>query len=315
MNQSIKRSRAMAAVFFALYSGLAAYAQEITIAGGGGAKQGSTYSAVLGELATACADTVAIKEQQTSGGPQNLELLKGNKVAAAIVQTDILFAAKLDNATSVANIKTVVALHPEPVHLIVRSDAKTEGGITLLGKNIGGDTVVFKNAEDLKSRPVGAVGGSVISARILSDQLRYGWQVTEYAKTTDLLAALQAHKIDAAIIVAGAPSAAVSGINGQQFKLLPIRGNSDTAVVYNPAKVQYQNLNSGRAVDTLSEQALLVTRTWRSDEMLNKFAALRACFAKKMPSIQDQQGTHPAWQSIDANEHGKWIWYDLAKTK
>lgn len=291
-----------------------ASAQALTVAGGGGIKQGSTYSAILGELATACADDgIQLSEVQTSGGPQNLELLKGNKVAAAIVQTDILFAAKLDNATSVANIKTVVALHPEPIHLVVRADAKTEGGVTVFGKNIGGDTIVFKNAEDLKGRPVGAVGGSVISARILGEQLRYGWQITEYAKTTDLLQALSAHKIDAAIIVAGAPSAAVAQINGHQFKLLPIRGNSDTAAVYNPAKIQYPNLNGGRAVDTLSEQALLVTRTWKSDDMLKKLGAVRACFNKQLPNIQDRQGTHPAWQDMDATQQGKWVWYDLPK--
>lgn len=311
-----KRNRAMALVFAALYGfGLAVSAQTLSVAGGGGIKEKSVYSAMLGDLAGACADSgVTISETVTSGSVENLQLLRDNKVQAAIVQTDVLFAAKMNNAASVATIKTVFPLHPEPVHLVVRADAKIEGGVTLLGKNIGGDTIVFDQAEKLKGRTVGAVGGSAESARILSDLLRLGWKVAEYKTTNDLLAALSTYQVDGAVIVAAGGSPAVKAITSK-FKLLPLRGTADTQAVYSPTKVQYAQLNGNRAVDTLSEQALLVTRTWKSDEMLTKLATLRACFKRKLPSIQDASGTDPAWQEVNVDDTAKWPMYDLPSIK
>lgn len=312
-----KRNRLKWAMFALTYglSMAVASAQTITVAGGAGIKEKSVYSAMLGDLAGVCADSgVTIQEKTTSGSVENLQMLRDNKVQTAIVQTDVLFAAKMDNATSVAPIKTVFALHPEPVHLAVRADAKTEGGVTVLGKNFGGDTIVFDQAEKLKGRSVGAVGGSAVSARILGDMLRLGWKVVEYNKTSELLAALETYKIDGAIIVAASGSPAVQAIT-PKFKLLPLRGNADTAAVYVPTKVQYKQLNGNRAVDTISEQALLVTRTWKSDEMLTKLAALRACFKRKLATIQDAEGTNPAWQEVNADDTGKWPMYDLPAVK
>jgi len=304
------------ALVLAACSGLA-IAAPFSIAGGGGAKNGSVYSQVVGDIAGKCStDDVAISETQTSGGVQNLQLLQGNQVKAAIVPSDVLFAAKLENASSVAQIKTLFGLYPESVHLIVRADAKIEGGTHIWGTNkvIGGTDVVFNQPEDLKGRPVGAVGGSVVTAKVLSSMLKLGFVVKEYGSTSDLTAALTKHEVDAIIIVAGAPSDAVKKIQGS-FKLLPIRGNSDTAVLYQPTKLGgYPNLG-GATVDTVSEQALMVTRQWKSQAMIDQLSALRSCFYKSVPEIQDTTGTHPVWQLVTGDEaadkNGKWTWYDL----
>lgn len=301
----------------ALTIGLSAVAtaqEKFDIAGGGGAKNGSTYSTMLGEFSGACStDDFQINEVGTNGGVQNLNLLLTNKVKAAIVPTDLLFAAKQDNASSVAQIKVLFPMHPEQVHLIVRGDAKTEGGFNVMGKNFGGNTVMYNNPEDLKGRQVGAVGGSAVSARILSDLLRMGWVVNDtYKSNVELLAALTKHEVDGVVMVAGAPSDAVAKIAGN-FKLLTLRGNADTGAVYTASKVQYPNLNNNRAVDTLASPALMVTRSWKSDEMIAKLAGLRSCFYKNLPKIQDQTGTHPAWQSVLELDQAKWPLYELPK--
>ena len=99
------------------------------------------------------------------------------------------------------------------------------------------------------------------------------------------------------------------------FKLLPIRGNADTAVLYAATKVSYPNLNNNHAVDTVSEQALLVTRQWKSQAAIQQLADLRTCFYKMVPELQDESGTHPVWQLVtgdeQADKNGKWTWYDL----
>lgn len=306
------------ALVLAACSGLAT-AASFPIAGGGGAKNGSVYSQVVADIAGKCStDDTPIAETQTSGGVQNLELLKGNQVKAAVVPSDVLFAAKLENASSVAQIKTLFGLYPESVHLIVRADTKIEGGTRIWGtsKVIGGNDVAFNQAEDLRGRMVGAVGGSVVTAKVLASpsMLKIGWIVKEYGSTSELVAALTKHEVDAIVIVAGAPSDAVKKIQGS-FKLLAIRGNSDTAVLYQPTKLGgYSNLG-GATVDTVSEQALMVTRQWKSQAMIDQLSALRSCFYKSVPEIQDTTGTHPIWQLVQGDEqadkNGKWAWYDL----
>jgi uncharacterized protein len=289
-------------------------AEKFTIAGGGGIKEGSTYSSILGTLAETCStDELPLAEVNTNGGVTNLSMLRDNKVKAAVIPTSVLFASKMENATAVANIRTVVALHPEQVHLVARADTKTEGGVNLGKFNLGGDKITYNKPEDLRGRQVGAVGGSVVDARIISDLLKIGWTVREFPKTSEMVAALTSGTVDAAIFVAGSPSGAVAGLPSGRFKLLPIRGNADTATVYSAAKVQYENMNLNAAVDTLSQQALLVTRTWRSPEMLDNISRLRSCFYSNLARIQDKTGTHAAWQTIKDDEQGKWAWYDLPK--
>lgn len=280
------------------------------IGGGGGAKNGSVYSAVLGDFAVVCNnDDLTMEETNTSGGPANLQLLLDNQINAAIVPYSLLWNMKNENATRVANIKTIVALHSEPVHLIARSDTKVEGGVSAFGKNIGGDKITFDTAETLKGRQVGAVGGSVTDALILGNKLKIGWEPKSYSSTTELLAALGKKEVDAIVIVAGQGSPAVKAIKGQ-YKLLPIRGNSDTAEIYTPTKVQYDNMNNGQAVDTVSTQALLVTRRY-SGTMLTKLGKLRQCFYDNLEKIQNKTGTNPVWQDIDAANKGKWPLYEL----
>lgn len=291
-----------------------AQAEKFTIAGGGGAKNGSTYSAMLGDLAGVCStDDLPLEEVNTNGGVKNLELLRGNKVKAALVPTSVLAAAKLENATAVANIKTLAVFHPEEVHLIARADTKFEGGVTAFGKNIGGDKVEYKTTDDLKGRSVGAVGGSVVDARILNDFLKLGMKVVPQDDNAKLFDALTKGQIDAAVIVAGAPSTVVEKLPNGRFKFLAIRPNQELATVYSPTKVQYQNVSEGKAVDTISTQALLVSRTFRSDDMVANLAKLRACFVANVPKLQDKDGTHPKWQDVDPTSRGKWEWYELPK--
>jgi TRAP-type uncharacterized transport system substrate-binding protein len=290
-----------------------AQAEKFTVAGGGGAKQGSVYSAMLGDLASVCSTPgMPLEEVNTNGGVTNLELLRSNKVKAALVPADLLLAAKLENATSVANVKTLAVFHQEEVHLIARADTKTEGGLSL-GKfgNIGGDKVAFNQADDLRGRKVGAVGGSVVTARILSDFLKLGLRVEPYKENTDLFGALEKGEIDAAVIVAGQPSPVVKALTNGRFKFLALRNNQDLAAVYVPTKVQYPNVSEGKAIDTIATEAMLVTRTFRSQEALAQLAALRSCFQKNLNKIQDKDGTHAKWQKVEENNRGKWDWYDL----
>jgi TRAP-type uncharacterized transport system substrate-binding protein len=297
----------------ALIISVTAQAQEVfKIGGGAGGK--SVYSNMIGTLAERCStDAVQIQEVKSTGGPANLASLKANQVKAALVPADVMAVARYDNASSVANLKTLFVLHNEAAHLIARADTKSEGGVNLGFTKLGGKDVTFNTAEDLKGRVIGAVGGSAVTAKILSDMLKFGWKVEEsYQNNDELIKALESGKLDAVMISAGLQSDYVKGIKGK-FKLIPIRGNSDTQNVYGAIKVEYPNLGGGRAVDTLAARALMVARVFRSEEQIKTLADLRACFFRELPKIQDGD-THPAWQDVNPDERGDArYWYDLPK--
>lgn len=297
---------------------LSAQAQTVVkIGGGGGTKNGSIYSSMIGTMAETCNnDNVRFEEQQNPlGSKDNLTKLKNNQLRAALIQSDVLAAARLDNASSVANIKTIYAFHYEAVHLIARGGVKQEGGTNLGFMTVGGNKVTFNTPEDLRGRQVGAVGGSAVTGSILADVLKFGWKInTEYKDNAELLAALQSGKIDAVLVMAGKQSPAVAGIKGN-FKLIPLRGNSDTEAVYKSFKVEYDNLNGGKAVDTLATRAALVARTGGTPEQLKAWSDLRQCLTTNLEAIKGTEGTHPSWNDVDPSDRGDArYWYELPST-
>lgn len=298
-------------LFIALLFATCAWGEDFTIAGGGGVAQGSTYSHMIGTIGQTCSTAeMQIKEKTTTGSDENVKLITNNQVDGAIIQNDFLAAAKMQNPKSVANVRTVFALHPEEVHFIARADVKTEGGVTIGGFNLGGDKIQFNQLDDLRDRAVGAVGGSLRTGQIISEYLKLGLKMTSYASTTAMLTDLLSKKIDAILIVSGAPSAAVEALDSR-YKMLSVRGNQDIANVYAATKVQYSKLNNGNAVDTVATQALLVSRVFRSPEMQVSLAKLRTCLTENLVRIQDARGSHPKWQDVKVDDHGKWEWYEL----
>ncbi len=302
----------------ALVGAASAQAQAFPVATGD-LKGGSTYAVMFNEYAKVCGPATGINFDavQTTGGVQNKDLLVGNKVLAAILPSDLLFYTKMKNATSVANFKTVFALHPEELHFAARGDVKKEGG--WLGTNYGAKEVKYDTVLNLAGRQVGAVGGSVVSGEIAASQLGINFTMREYANNDLLKAALLSGEVDSILVVGGAPHGLVKTLD-RRFKLLPIpadlikKTTTGEGALYSAAQVDYQNLGQ-TGVNTIATQAVLVSRVFRDKDMVNQLAKMRACFDNNLGKIQDSLGTHPKWQAVDAANHGKWTWYDLPATK
>lgn len=306
MKNLFKSILAMVAVAICLN----AVAQEKIIVATGDKKGGSTYSVMFGELNQMCGNGDWV-EKETKGGIDNKNLLIGNQVNAAIVQSDMLEFERRVDAPKVANIKTLIALFPEELHFIARADVKREGGY--LGGLVGGKDVKFNSLADLKGRNVGAVGGSIASANVVAANSGLGFKVLPVADNETLKAKLLSGELDAILVVGGAPHGLVKSLPAT-FKILPIPQDLVTKLsaskLYFPAKLSYQNLNAS-GVQSVATQALLVTRVYRSQEMIGKLKNMRACFDAKLGNIQDKTGTHPKWQEVDASNHGGWSWYEL----
>lgn len=297
------------AAILAMFVSVSVFAQEAFAVATGDVKAGSTYSKVFNEYAKACSPTLPspLSEISTTGSLQNLQLLVDNKANAIVVQSDLLFFTRATDPAKVANIKTLVAMYPEELHFIARGDVKKEGGI--LG--FGGTNVTFNTLNDVRGRVVGAVGGSVLSGRVVSSQSGLNFTVQEYPNNDSLKAALLEGKVDTILVVGGAPHALVSSLD-TRYKLLSIPADLQKKLsgVYSATKLSYSNMNQA-GIDSVTTQSLIVTRTYRSPAMQKQLAAMRSCFKTAALDLADKNGTHPKWQVIDVEDKGKWDWYEL----
>lgn len=290
--------------------GSIAHAQTFAVATGD-SKGGSTYSQMFREFARTCGSNLNLTEIETTGSVENVQMLVGNQVNGAFVQSDLLAFRKMTDPDSVANIKTLVALHTEELHFIARADVKKEGGIF----GIGADKITFNTVDDLAGRQVGAVGGSVLSGRVVSAQSGLGFEMRQYDNNAALLKGLLDGEVDSILVVAGAPSKVVLALDSR-YRILSLSDElikkltTGDKAIYVPKKISYSNLNQA-GVPSVAVEALFVTRTYRSKKVLDSMKATRECFLEEVGTIQDTRGTHPKWQDVNPDNKGKWTYYDL----
>lgn len=172
-----------------------AEAQSLRVATGS-AK--GTYSAMFRELSAVCGNEVAMVEMPSTGSMDNVNSLVGNQVSAAFVQSDVLYLRA--RTEELGNVKTLLALHPEQVHIVALSAGRKEGGVM----GVGAKSVVFSDLGQLAGRQVGAAGGSVVTAQVIRLQSEVTFNVVPFDTNDLLLKALALGEVDAAILVGGA---------------------------------------------------------------------------------------------------------------
>lgn len=285
----------------------AAHAQTLRVATGG-AK--GTYSAMFKELTNACGVELPMVEVNSSGSMENINNLVGNQVNAAFVQSDVLYLRA--RTEELGNVKTLLALHSEQVHIVVKAaSGLTHGGVM----GLGGKAVVFTDLSSLSGRRVGAAGGSAVTAQVIRLQSEVAYSVVPLDNNDAVKAALDKGDIDAAIFVGGAPLANVAAL-GPQYRLLPISAAATERLkgVYRPARLTYAKMGAS-GVTTVATDALLVTREYRTERMLSSLSRFRACALRQLDDLKETTGTHPAWQGVDPANKGKWAYYDLPGVK
>lgn len=297
------------AVIFAL--ALPARAESIKVATGG---PKGTYTRMFAEMYERCKDTLTIVPVATSGSVENVDKLKGNDVNAAFAQADVLFLRQL-RSEDMSNLKTLVALHKEQIHVIALTDSKlTEGGIGIGSFKARAKPVVFQTVADLAGRRVAAAGGSAVTASVIQLQSGIPFELVELPDADAVVAAVRSGQVEAGLLVGGAPLGNIAAL-GKDFKLLafPEAVTDRLKQVYGPARLSYSNLSAGN-VPTIATEAVLVTRTYKTEKMTSALAAFRACVFANLDELKETTGTHPAWQGV-TEDHGKWPWYDLTQPK
>ena len=81
--------------------------------------KGSTNSDMFRDLGRVCTSSAFLRQRQTSGSVENLELLLGNQVSLAFVQLDYLKAKEqIERDPRVKEIKQLLALNADEIHVI-----------------------------------------------------------------------------------------------------------------------------------------------------------------------------------------------------
>lgn len=286
-----------------LFAATVAQAQQVKVATGG---PKGTYHALFTNIADKCGDQMAMIEVQSSGSLENLDKLSGKEVGAAFMQTDALFASA--QGRDLGNIKTLVAFNRESVHVVTMAASGMKSGGTL---GIGAKEVVFNTIEDLAGMKVAAAGGSMITAQLVKLQGQVAYTVVPAKDNDEALAMLKKGEVQAVMMVGGQPLGNVK-VLGSEFKLVGFKPATVELLktVYVADKLSYPKLSTA-AVQTISTEALLVTRTYNTTDKLSMLANFRQCVYSHIGEWQDADGAHPAWAQVDAANKGKWAFYDL----
>ena len=286
---------------------ISASAQQLQVATGSAS---GTYATMFKQLAGRCGNSVALVEIATTGSQDNMERLVGNQVNAAFVQSDVLYLRA--RTEDLSNIKTLIALHPEQVHLLARSSSGIKTGGTM---GFGAKEVVLNELRDLGGRRVGAAGGSTVTAQVVRLQSEVPFNVVPMANEAAVRKALDEGAIDAGLFVGGAPLPFIAGL-GAEYKLLSIAPATVEKLkgVYRPARLNYSKMGAA-GIATVSTDALFVTRQYKTQRMTDGLAKLRSCAFTELDDLKETTGTHPAWQAIETGNKGKWAWYELPSAK
>lgn len=267
-----------------------------------------TYSKMLSEIIGVCDDPghLEISQAKNGGGaPGNLDALVNNQAQAAFLHSDVYFVNSQADS-SYAKYQTLVALYPEPIHVLALAQSKSSKlGTFSMGKQD------FNSLGDLKGFKVGAAGGGVYTARVLTGQGEGGFSVVQYNSGGDVIKALQAGDIDAAIFVGAAPLPNLQSLPRGQFKILPIGEQIASRVkgVYRPATLNYSNGLTNGPVSTLAPMATLLTRKYSTPAKVAAQREFRSCFYKHLDELKDNGA--PNWQQVDSGDHGVLPWYEI----
>lgn len=270
----------------------------------GGDPKVSTYAKMFTEVAASCG---GLENVPSKGAVENLERLVSNQVNMGIVQTDLIYIR--GKSDDLSHLKTLVTLHQEEVHLLVKASGLAPTG-KLEKMNPFSSRTQPRDIDDTRGRSVTAWGGSVITAKIISQLLNLDWNVVpaEDAKNAGIWFAED--KVDLLLAVGGAPLPVMQGFTSA-VRVLNFSSNAIDRLkdVYVPAKLSYANMGS-MGVPTVATEALLVTQNYKGAAQRSKLLDLRKCINSRLDDLREGVGMHPKWKDVNPSNRGKWAYYD-----
>lgn len=289
-----------------------AFAQEVVVVSTGGPK--GTYSSFFKSIQSLCGDIVQLIEKPSTGSDQNIDNLINKQADAAFVQSDTLqFTAMNDPRAGDSQIRVLLPMYPEEVHTVaLKTLAKTTGGFSMMGKNLGGTVTQLNSLADLEGVKVGAWGGSYTTARAISYLGSVKYETVSFTDDKAAKAALDKGEIAAIIAVGGQPLTFVSELSGN-YKLLKIDSSlADKVKAYQKARVNYRNLGAD-GTETVAARSMLVVKNYASPARKEKLSALKRCIMSHEADFKEGTGHHPKWNDVDFAAPVSWAMYEVSQ--
>jgi TRAP-type uncharacterized transport system substrate-binding protein len=300
----------------------ASFAEPLTLTIGSGGKAG-TYYPVISEIAGVCnSDTLFIQHRldaegnSIGGSDNNLRGILRNEIPAGIIQLDKAYL-ELQVNPDMPRVQALLPLHEEAVHVLVPTvvSVLVQEAVEPNFLGFGGTEAVYgtetnplRDISDLEGQTVVAWGGSLTTAKIVSQLAGLKLDIVEVKDEVEAVEALRTGTAAAIVATVGYPAAWIEALPDGEFSILEATDVAeDVEAVYSVSGVSYDNLGqSGQAVQALAVDAILFTRKFDKPEMVAALAELQSCVRENISEFRDTLGTHPAWQRIDPAREMKW---------
>ncbi len=240
--------------------------QFINIGTGGTAGTYFPLGGAFAEIWNSSIDGINATAQSTGASVANINLMRDGKLEVATIQNDIAYYAEsgklMFEGDKYSDIRGLMTLYNEPIQIVS------------LDKDV-------KTLKDLKGKKVavGAVGGCVAenAKQILAAAgLDFENDIdARYLSFSEAAGGLKDKQIDAAFIIAGAPTAAIQDIAAQHdVVIIPIEGETASTLLseykYFTEYTIPANTYNGQAeeVKTLTVKAMLITTSKLDEELV-----------------------------------------------
>lgn len=294
---------------------------QVTVPVATGSETGSYYR-FISQASLVCQDDVKIANRKSAGSTENLDLMEANEVSLGISQLDILDLYK--RTRDMSTVKLVVPLFPEQVHFVARADlTKMEGQKSMFGIGIPGtgNKVQLQTAADLAGKRVGAAGGSLKTAQLISILGGFPMDIRDTGSPDEALKQVLAGTLDAAILVGAQPLGTLVNLKADILKvrLLPVPEAlaAKLSSVYGKAQpLTYRAMGAGGdSVPTVQVMSALVTQNYPKSSMGDAVYAFQQCLLREASTQATVPGNHPAWRNLRVSSGINWdVWqYQAAK--
>jgi TRAP-type uncharacterized transport system substrate-binding protein len=273
-----------------------------------------TYKVMLEQMNKVLADSGMVLQEvaDTHGAVDNLDKLVSNEAQAAFMHSDVIqYRANSEDPDFKEKFQTLITLYPEDVHFLVLSQPYKSGGHTAFGHTIGGTEVQLNSISDLAGLPVGAAGGGYITINAIRLQAEIAYTAVKFNSGAEVLSALDSGQIACAVFVGGAPLPNLKDL-GPQYRLIGVSDVTATRLkaLYRQTTISYPKMQT-EPVHTIAPECVLVARVYKTPKFVASLRAFRNAFNNHLDEIKETPGMHKAWQKVEANNKGKWAYYDL----
>jgi TRAP-type uncharacterized transport system substrate-binding protein len=273
----------------------------------------STYSMMVKSLGCC-----PVKEfTDTTGGFDNVNLLMTRKVNMGFVPEDVLEMARRTDPNVFKNIRTLVGMHFNPLHIIVLKDGASKGKGGWLSKlGIGKEErSVIQDLRDLKGKKIACFGSAIVTGEFLNERLQAGLELIRVKTPAEGTNLLKNGEVVAVFATAGWPIEWVNNLDPNVFTLASL----DDGLVkkmgepYKVVKLNYQALNA-MGVTTAAPRNVIAVWNYASPSKVDQLTKFRQCIIDNLLEIKETDGSHPAWNEVDTEDFS-WPKYEGATTK